>query len=493
MMSKSKTNRRSLGKGFLSQPLYNESGIALISALLFMVVLISLVPAAMHLTSGEMNRTTSFKENRQAFFIAEAGLEHAKFLTEQSSVRDALIGPDEKVYVPTIPTNTQNAVSNDDDNGTFDTGTVVARFGSIYSEVLYKGNTYYIRAEDNDDGDDNPLSDSDFLMVVSSVGIVDDTTTRVEATIYYPTIPVSALTTNGNLQMSGTPNILGACGAAHANGDLDINGNPEVALNATSSGGLTTSGSMANITGTPVGSQPQIPVPYLNPSDYQQYADYTLKADGTILDSDGNPVTPSPGFLDEWDFASASSPDLPTWKLSGNDSTDASYYVEGNIEISGTPPGPGNPPWEVTFFATGSIKLSGNADFINRKDTIDDPVSIQNLFMVAGLDIDYSGNPSNILEGIIYAGEQIELSGNGSIEGAVMAFNANAGVSASPSGLITENLVNGNPTITYGCGLTFPNSGGVQVVSWNEVSGESVAPPPPPPPPPPCPPGGCTS
>ena len=130
MNTKNKTNNHSMGKDFLTPSLRNESGMALVTALLLMVVMISLVPAAMQLTTGEMNRVENFTENQQAFFVAEAGLEHAKFLTEQLAVSAILAGPDDTVSA--TPSDSEN-----DDNGTFGVSgaTLVTRSdGNVYEE-----------------------------------------------------------------------------------------------------------------------------------------------------------------------------------------------------------------------------------------------------------------------------------------------------------------------------------------------------------------------
>ncbi len=60
MITKNKIHRHSLGKGFLSQSFQNESGVALVMALLLLVVMMTLVPVAMQMTTGETDRTQNF-------------------------------------------------------------------------------------------------------------------------------------------------------------------------------------------------------------------------------------------------------------------------------------------------------------------------------------------------------------------------------------------------------------------------------------------------
>jgi hypothetical protein len=138
--------------------LANESGAAMIVALLLMVVMITLIPAAIQLTSGEFQRTADFTDNREAFFIADAGIEHAKSIFAANTIDDVLNGTDEDVTTFT-------------DNGTFTAGgtgpTVIAGSTAVnttskidnaahdYTQVAYNGNgtggNYLIRVWDNDD------------------------------------------------------------------------------------------------------------------------------------------------------------------------------------------------------------------------------------------------------------------------------------------------------------------------------------------------------
>lgn len=82
-------------KGIECRSLANESGVALIVALMLMLVMLTMVPAALQLTSGEFDRTETFQENREALAIAEAGLEHAKTMVQYNSANDILDGPDD--------------------------------------------------------------------------------------------------------------------------------------------------------------------------------------------------------------------------------------------------------------------------------------------------------------------------------------------------------------------------------------------------------------
>ena len=147
---------------------------------------------------------------------------------------------------------------------------------------------------------------------------------------------------------------------------------------------------------------------------------------------------------------------------------DGKFYVEGNITISRNP-GHANDPWQVSLMAEGNINISGNPQFTNYKDA-NDSAGVQNIFMLAGTDIEWSGNPSNTIEGFIYAGEQIKLNGNPTIEGFIIAKDK-----ANTDDHVEQNSISGNPTITFSGSLDTPftinTSGDVSltIVSWNEL------------------------
>ncbi len=435
--------------------LANESGVALITALLFMVVLIALVPAAISLTTGEMDRTGDFEENREAFFLAEAGLEHAKYLTGQSTLRLVLKGPDDLITAVT------GTAADDDDNGTFGAGTLfTGPDGFVYDEVTYKGNTYYIRAWDNDDGDGDLTKDFDHMIFLSAVGIVDNTTTSVETLVYNPPgLPVAAVTTNGDTTYGGDTHVMGACGSIHANGDLTLSGSTSIIdVNATSTG--TTDVGTATVNGSAISGAPEVPVPNIDVTEYKDHADYVFKSDGTIEDKNGDPVVAGPIWAD-WSHNMAQQ----KWRNgNGFAAVDAFIYVEGNVDISNIDSGNAGDKWELTLVATGFVSIGGNEHIINKKDPALPP-DIQNLFIAAGTDVDLAGAVNQNIEGFVYAWEQLKLSGNADFLGALMAYNG-----GSAENLVSSNAISGSSQVTYSCGLFTPTTSvNLDVVSWNEL------------------------
>ena len=115
------------------------------------------------------------------------------------------------------------------------------------------------------------------------------------------------------------------------------------------------------------------------------------------------------------------------WKASST-IANGMFYVEENFSTTGSPAG-----WQTTIIAEGYINFGGNADIANYKDA-SDTVNIQNLFLVVGTDIEFSVNPSNTIQGMMAAKEQVSISGTVSLEDFLIAVDTDT----------SENLVTGN-------------------------------------------------
>lgn len=198
---------------------HNESGAALIMALLLMVAMISIIPVAMHMTSADIKRTDNFKDSREAFFIADAGMEHVKAIYQSTGSNTVLWGTDESLTATT-------------DNGTFtDVGgtPIIEIVGSTtangvtsaidgathnYTQVAFNGGTYQIRIWDNDDeamlepdcpspcADSDPLwnqanedwVDRDGVVFVESIGTsADGTVKTIYGTLKRKNFPASSI------------------------------------------------------------------------------------------------------------------------------------------------------------------------------------------------------------------------------------------------------------------------------------------------------------
>ena len=188
-------------------------------------------------------------------------------------------------------------------------------------------------------------------------------------------------------------------------------------------------------TGNPVGTggAPELPVPEIQASDYLAYADVILTSDGTMTNQAGTEELCPAAPCNNWDFAGS------VWSFGTQAPTDGTYYVEGAVEITGSP-GSSEDPVLMSIIAEGSIDISGSPAVT--------PHTPDLLFVTDG-DLKISGNivtgdPATA-EGQMLVHEQVQLSGTPSLAWQLIVENA-----TSVDLLVTDNaIVSGNVTITY--------------------------------------------
>ena len=129
----------------------------------------------------------------------------------------------------------------------------------------------------------------------------------------------------------------------------------------------------------------------------------------------------------------------------------------------------------MTIFSTGSIDIQGNpnltSNLVNLETPLLPPFVDINVLMFAVEDVRVRGdfNASISFTGITYAGEQVDLSGNGSINGQVIAFNNNNVASSlveGPSGDRNRNTITGSFVLTLNDGNSI---GRVRLFSWRQI------------------------
>ncbi len=146
----------------------------------------------------------------------------------------------------------------------------------------------------------------------------------------------------------------------------------------------------------------------------------------------------------------------------------------GNVELNGNVGGNGN-PLSVTIFATGSVSVSGNTNItanLRNLQTPNLPPFIQiDALIFAVEDVQVRGDfaASIAFTGITYAGEAVNLSGNGSINGQVIAYNwpnmsgsLVQGINGDPN----ANVVTGSFELTLNDGNSI---GRIKLFSWRQI------------------------
>jgi cytoskeletal protein CcmA (bactofilin family) len=403
-------------KHYLSH-LANESGVALVTGLVIMVLLTAIGTYAINMTQIDQTLSGNLKASKQAFYLAEAGLQHAKIFLNQNK-------SNWNTYTSTTPQTLLAATS-------------LAGIGQ-----------YTVTIQDAGGGGRRVRSTG---TTASQAKAVVENLVRLG-----PYTPGTALTVGGSLTISGNPTIAGTHGGVHANGNLSISGNPLISGNATASGTYSASGNPV-VVGTKAGGQPPVTIPAINPADFFGSRDFRLAADGKVYNTSGVMQPMSGGKWNGWDYSGGK------WTLSGNTTINATLYVEGDAVISGNP-GSALTPWITTIIATGSIEVSGNP--IVRPPTTADPGALfrsgtENLLFVAGKDLKINGNPTQSFQGILAAHEQVSVSGSATITGFIVAEDAaNAGTQ------VTADVISGNMLLSYSGNINNPFPGDVQVMSW---------------------------
>lgn len=135
--------------------------------------------------------------------------------------------------------------------------------------------------------------------------------------------------------------------------------------------------------------------------------------------------------------------------------------LTGNVGSNGT-------PLSVSILSTGSIEIGGTpnmtANLTNLVSPLLPPFDKPHILLAAVEDIKINGdnNTAIAFTGVSYAGEQVELSGSGDINGQVIAFS-NPHVTGSPVGY---NNISGSFDLMLNNGNSIGN---IRLFSWRQI------------------------
>jgi hypothetical protein len=306
---------------------------------------------------------------------------------------------------------------------------------------IYQGHTYFVTVRDDPaDGDVDPATDlNGRVRLRCRAETTEGATAEVEAII--GAVPMPAMAADGNVAFSGSPDILGACGGAHANGNIHASGGgPIIGTQVTATG--TASGSWNSPGGGAAPSlsgQPEIPIPDLNPMDFCAGAEFTLTSTGGILNTLTGITSPAPS--DGWSYNAGTN----TWTLTGGATvpTAGTYCAQGNVWVQGSTGSAANPK-SLSILATKSVRIEGTPYL---KADHDDGILV-----MAGGDVYLAGNPaagSISYQGMAYAGAQCSAQGQATMIGQLLCANG-----PQPLGAIDwapGNTVGGNFTLHFDC------------------------------------------
>jgi cytoskeletal protein CcmA (bactofilin family) len=320
--------------------------------------------------------------------------------------------------------------------------------------------------------DGNGANDVNKRIVIRSIGFgPQGVTAQLDQMLNPITLP--AVLVDGDLTMSGSVTVNGSQGSVHANGDLEIN-DPAVTIsqNATATGEFDAHPAFEP-GGMEGGDMPEIPLPDIHAIDYWSDADYILTHDPsphlgvagrivrrvdntvmcTVTAADANAcrkvANPDTGVIWGWSWTPALG-----WDLTSNTASSATFYVEGDVKITGDPGSPVAPVY-LSIIAEGDIEVSGNPDLR--------PEPASAILFVTDMDLKLHGNIAVPLtvEGKILVREQIDFAGNPQISGQVICQNV-----PSVSTLVTNNTIAGSVSITYNGLVT---TVAYSVAGWREA------------------------
>ncbi|MBL8197166.1 MAG: pilus assembly PilX N-terminal domain-containing protein [Blastocatellia bacterium] len=135
--------------------------------------------------------------------------------------------------------------------------------------------------------------------------------------------------------------------------------------------------------------------------------------------------------------------------LESNELKNKVYFFDGNAVVTGNAGSDSNPV-SLTIITTGYIDVQGTPNFVAQLkaalDPITPPFTNPQLLFVAGTDVSLSGNLETSIkfEGVVYAREQVGLTGNCTYSGQVVAADI-----TSFDTKVTTNTLTGSAQVTF--------------------------------------------
>lgn len=457
-----------------SSRLKSERGASLIIVILLLMVVSGLVAAMVTSSTTDTLVARNSHSAAQAQAAAEAGLNHAidaartylrnwesNFTNTNDAVSRLLRGPDDLA-----------GPGFDADNGSLSwlpngtptppaTLNLAGLNGVRYEARIYDDDDPILRPDpwtaadlarlclgapcigEGNAGVPDPYVDHNGFFVVRATGYaLDNTAVTVEAMM--KPLPWPAIVTNGNLDLSGNPSVLGDGGSVHANGSITEVGNAAtIQHDVTAVGTVTTNAGWTPVQGIAEGGQLPIAIPPVNVSDYLAYATYRLDDDGGIYVvatnvriCSNNADCGAKGF--SWtSTASSQISHMPgitrTWKPNGtpncatlnaslttagvaapNCGQGVYYAKNGDVDISGNIGRTGTPsPYALTLLVDGSISISGTPQLV--------PALVRpNILFVTNGDLVMTGTANCKISGQARVREQFKLAGTMELTGQVI-------------------------------------------------------------------------
>ena len=448
----------------------DQAGVALISAIFVVLFAVLIGFALSQSTLIAMKVATNERDKLEAFYVADAGINHAVKLLNR------------------VPVTQFSNVLTSGTNTTPNTGDELSQPPSIglwtSAQSIPAGNTsgggitnfgaggagrYWVSIRNDTGPGETATVDNNRTLIITSNGFGrNGAAATIEATFQVPLISEPAIIVDGRAVVVGVPTILGSNGIIHANDTLTILGVTCTEQYASSSGNISIllpallhhKGPGCTAAGVERRYQSTIPVAVHNiPAEFRGRADFVLGGNGSnarkIFDKNGSQIGTSPwnnaGAIWTWDGL------LKTWTMIGIANPNGVYYSEGNIILAGITASLATPA-KATMVAEGYISVVG-ATYVQP--------ALDSYSLIAGTDLLIAGILGN--PGRYYARDQFDIIGTTSVTGSIRSANKFDG--PSPGGLNPVTRVLGALNLTGVFTLTnneFPASDGV-VTGWREI------------------------
>ena len=283
--------------------IFDKKGAALVTSILFATVIALGALVATQFTVQDIKLGERYTQTREAFYIAEAGIQKAM--------------------------NYLNYDENGDSPGDAGEGftAVLTNFESDHSAVFndfeFGGGNYTVTVKDNDDNDDDKTTDVDNTIILNSTGIKDGRSITIEAVIQNGIYRNKhAITAGGDFTIEGDPTVQGSLGSIHSNADV-------VGVSTNVEQGIFAAGECDQ--GCQSGAISE-EIPLANPGDFSDFASYILTDDGNITDPEGSSINIQENELENWSHVSTGS--FTGWELEGC-SGHGMFYSETSVRLTG--------------------------------------------------------------------------------------------------------------------------------------------------------------
>jgi hypothetical protein len=406
-------------------------GVALPSAMFALVAASLLLAGVITFANLSIKSINNQEQATRAVHIADAGVAHAVSLLRGSPLKS--------LSYTRILKGSDNVAGNADDSLFINYAGLAAGDQIPLAGKAFDGGSYVVSIRDDpSDGDANAATDLNGRVLVRCWATATSGAAAEVAAIV-AAIPMPGLAADGNLAFAGGPTINGACGTAHANGNLSsTGGGPTVGISASATGTVTGNWDLPDGTSAPkLNGQPPIDIPDLNPATYCAGANFNLTAAGLVV----NTATGLPVIGSGWVYTALNQ----TWTLTGAAGLPpaGTYCVTGNAYVQGAV-GTSAAPKQMSIIASGSIRIEGTPYMT--------PSQPDGILALAGGDVYLAGNAAagaTNYSGMIYAGAQCLATGTFALSGQLLCANG-----AQPAGATewtATHSISGNFSINFDC------------------------------------------